>query len=90
VPLWWRQVMQYSVAFQSFLSYLEEDREGGCCVLEGPEGQRVSDRLVVWARRLLRMGLDGAVLVDVLQDVGLPQIQVIGGCPLPVLAPGTD
>jgi hypothetical protein len=70
------QIMHYSVAFQSFLSYLEEDCDGGIHVLEGPEGQRVSDRLAMWARRLLRMGLDGAVLVEVLQDVGLPQIDV--------------
>lgn len=68
------QIMQYSIALQAFLSFLEADPETNASVLDADE-QRVSDRLMLWALKLLRMGLDGSVLVDVLQDVGL-QVQV--------------
>ena len=74
--------MQYSIGFSSFADFLESD-SANASILDEEDG-RVSDRLLLWAHKLFQLGMDGAVLVHVLEDWGL-DIQVCVGNTIVVL-----
>ena len=65
--------MQYAIAFSSFADFLEND-PANASLLDQEDG-RVSDGILLWAHKLLQLGVDGSVLVHVLEDWGL-EIQV--------------
>jgi len=61
--------MHYAIAAEAFKSLVVNEGSGSGVVWDEEEN-RVSERMVLWAHHLLEMGMDGAILVDVLEDVG--------------------
>ena len=62
-------MMQYCIAFSSFTAFLRAD-ESNASAFDQEDG-RVSDRLLIWADKHMQHGMDGEVIVDVLNDWGI-------------------